>query len=60
MPAVVEAAQRDRGEARRNDVISRLFRRLCVCVGVTFVHFFRSCLVEIVAQEFSLSRKFAR
>jgi hypothetical protein len=26
----VEAAQRDRGEARRNGVISRPFRRLCV------------------------------
>jgi len=28
-------AQRDQGEARRNGVISRPFRRLCVCVRVT-------------------------
>jgi hypothetical protein len=31
----VEAAQRDRGEARRDGVISRPFRRLCVFVRIT-------------------------
>jgi hypothetical protein len=58
----VEAARRDRGEARRNGVISRPFRRLCVCVRVTIISishenftslyplftFFQLYLVEIV------------